>query len=151
LLLIVWPKIYRILSGEKVVMSSYLGAEVRKFSASNTAESPTNPGQSDNLSDSKEKLSVHGIEAPKGAGNDKEREGIVTNRHRISLSKDDPMPSSVATKIVGSESLLREVSDKLYGTLPFIGIFCHLYKSQLSFLFLIIRAATKVGLCYRKI
>jgi hypothetical protein len=107
LFLIVWPKVQRVLSGEKVVMSNYLGAGRASSSVSITGESQTNVGQSEITDDKKEtdSLQDHGTskEAYKG-----------TNDGRIPLKKDDPLPSSVASRIVGSESLLREVTDKLY-------------------------------------
>jgi hypothetical protein len=109
MILIVWPKVHRVLSGEKVVMSNYLGAGRDSSSESITGESRTNVGQSELLFDKNENSGVPDQDASKEV---KEACTFKPNS-RIPLKKDDAMPSSVASKIVGSESLLRMITDKL--------------------------------------
>ena len=101
----------RVLSGEKVVMSDYLGADRASSSASMTGESQTKTGQSKKLFDKEETDSIQ--DQQDSAEEVKEASKARTN-NRITLKRDDPLPSSVASRIVGSENLLREVTDKLY-------------------------------------
>ena len=91
-------------------MSNYLGAGRQSSSVSITGESQTNVAQSEVIYDKKGINSIQDHDASKEA---KEAYNGSTDG-RIPLKKDDPLPSSVASRIVGSESLLREVTDKLY-------------------------------------
>lgn len=153
LFLIVWPKVQRVLSGEKVVMSNYLGAGRASSSVSMTGESQTNTRQSEIILNKKESDSLQDHDASKEA---KEAFKEATS-NRIPLKKDDPLPTSVASRIVGSESLLREVTDKLY-VLVLWNTMCHGWSLPPSLHFiLILFAATKGGhycpkklLCYKK-
>lgn len=89
-------------------MSNYLGAGRTGSSVSLTGDSQTNVAQSEIIYDKKERDSKQdqSSEEPKEAHK-------LASKGRIPLKKDDPLPSSVASRIVGSESLLREVTEKL--------------------------------------
>lgn len=106
-----WPKVQRVLSGEKVVMSNYLGVGRTGSSVSLTGDSQTNVAQSEIIYDKKERDSKQdqSSEEPK----EPKEAHKLASKGRIPLKKDDPLPSSVASRIVGSESLLREVTEKL--------------------------------------
>lgn len=90
-------------------MSNYLGTGRENSSVSITGESRTNVGQSELVFDKKESSGISDQDASKEVT---EAYKVKANS-RIPLRKDDPMPSSVASRIVGSESLLRMVTDKL--------------------------------------
>ena len=109
LFLIVWPKVHRVLSGEKVVMSNYLGAGRESSSVSITGETVSNGGQSEILLDKKGSSDIKLQDVSKEV-----KEGRKAKPNdRIPLRNDDPLPSSVASRIVDSESLLRMITEKL--------------------------------------
>jgi hypothetical protein len=91
-------------------MSNYLGAGRDSSSVSITGDSQTIIGRSEILHDRKESESIPDHDTSK----EPQEERKEATNNRIALKKDDPLPSSVASRIVGSESLLRDVTDKLY-------------------------------------
>lgn len=120
LILIIWPKIHRVLSGEKVVMSAYLGTEKTSSHASHSfAVRPSPP------------LSVLGTSGREPAASSSDDAAVLEvtteilesevavrksgneEQIRYSLKKDDPLPASVESKILRSESLLKGVTEKL--------------------------------------
>ena len=119
--LIVWPKVHRVLSGEKVVMSNYLeGTSSRSMTRDG---SRTNVGMSEMLRESPPKESKQAKEASKDKANS-----------RIPLQSDDPLPSSIASKIVCSEQLLREATDKFNEGRPLLSEEISLLQEELGLL-----------------
>lgn len=121
--LIVWPKVHRVLSGEKVVMSNYLeGTSSRSMTRDG---SRTNVGMSEMLRESPPKEAKQGKDACK----DKDKANS-----RIPLQSDDPLPSSIASKIVCSEQLLREATDKFNEGRPLLSEEISLLQEELGLL-----------------
>lgn len=119
--LIVWPKVHRVLSGEKVVMSNYLeGTSSRSMTRDG---SRTNVGMSEMLRESPPKEAKQAKEASKDKANS-----------RIPLQSDDPLPSSIASKIVCSEQLLREATDKFNEGRPLLSEEISLLQEELGLL-----------------
>ena len=119
--LIVWPKVHRVLSGEKVVMSNYLeGTSSRSMTRDG---SRTNVGMSEMLRESPPKEAKQTKEASKDKANS-----------RIPLQSDDPLPSSIASKIVCSEQLLREATDKFNEGRPLLSEEISVLQEELGLL-----------------
>jgi len=95
MLIIIWPKIHRVLSGEKVVVSTLLGS---RFSTSTKAPSSSSDD------------AQTGAEMPVIQVFGKNRQ---QPEKRIKLKKDDPLPTTVETKILDVQSILRGVTEKL--------------------------------------
>lgn len=93
MLIIVRPKMHRVLSGEVVVVSTLLGA---RFSANRSTQVP---------SSSHEETET---ETPVNIGGK-----VHQPEKRIRLKKGDPLPSNVETRILDVQSTLRSVTDKL--------------------------------------
>jgi hypothetical protein len=89
LVLIVWPKIRRVRSGEKVVMSRLLDA-ARGVSRTAAVGEP------------EPKFTVAGQKA------------TVQLRNRITVNIDDPIPKEVETGILAMEELFRGVTNEWY-------------------------------------
>lgn len=94
LVIVVWPKIRRVQSGEKVVMSRLLGA-ARGFS--NSSPTPTLAA-----GEPESKVSLAGQNA------------TAQIRNRITVNRDDPMPKEVETGILAMEELFRGVTNEWY-------------------------------------
>jgi hypothetical protein len=82
-------------------MSNYLGSTRFNQSVSLTNESCTTPADEEK---------PYNRRYP----SDESKPNSTSKIQRIHIKKDDPLPPSVATKIIGSENLLREVTEKLY-------------------------------------
>lgn len=120
LFFIVWPKVYRVLNGEKVVMSNYLATELRNASVSITDDHHTGSTPSTRFTSRREKKT-----SLTSSNND---------LFRIYIKKDDPLPASVASKIVESESLLREVTDKFAEGRPLLSKDLTLLQEEIGML-----------------
>jgi hypothetical protein len=92
LVIIVWPKIRRVRSGEKVVISGLLGAT--RFSTPSSTPSNTAAGE---------------LESPRAGQN-----AIAQNRNRVSVNRGDPMPKELETGILAMGELLRSVTNEWY-------------------------------------
>lgn len=89
LLLVVWPKLKRVLGGEKVVMSKLLDC---RFSSSGTFQQG---GASSNGTD-------HTNHVPTNA------------EQRKAISLGEPLPPDIEQHMIGTQNLLRDLSSKLY-------------------------------------
>lgn len=87
LLLVVWPKLQRVLNGEKVVMSKLLDC---RFSASETLQQGASSSHDDQ------------IQTP------------TNGYRRRAIALNEPLPSSIEGHILGAQNLLRDISSKLY-------------------------------------
>jgi hypothetical protein len=87
LVVIVWPKIRRVRSGEKVVMSRLLNA------AGGVGSSPSTPQAAATL-----------------AG----QNATAQIKNRITVNRDDPIPKEVETSILAMEELFRGVTNEWY-------------------------------------
>lgn len=93
LVMLVWPKIARVMSGEKVVISSLLNAS---FSSSSLYSSQTREFAS---------LDQAGLPVDKGPN---------CFRSRITIQKDDPLPRQLEGDICAAEEILRRVTSNWY-------------------------------------
>jgi hypothetical protein len=82
-------------------MSNYLGSTRSNQSASITNETYSSPGEEEK---------PFGKQYP----SNESKANSIDKVQRVHIKKDDPLPTSVASRIVGSENLLREVTEKLY-------------------------------------
>jgi hypothetical protein len=89
LVIIVWPKIRRARSGEKVVMSGLLDAARGVSSLPSTPKAAA--GEPESLA---------------------EQNATVQIRNRVTVNKDDPMPKQVENSILAMEELFREVTNE---------------------------------------
>jgi hypothetical protein len=101
LLLIVWPKLQRVLSGEQVVMSKLLDS---RFSASKATfvESTVSIVVADNDNNNN---SINNLEG---------KVVVTVSQRRKAISLNEPLPSNIEQDILGVQNLLRDVSKKLY-------------------------------------
>jgi hypothetical protein len=117
MVLIIWPKIHRVLSGEKVVMSTYLGTEKTSSHASQSFVASPSP-LSSLVGSSRREPAVSSAEGAAIIEESTESDAAAPKSAseelmRYSLKKDDPLPASVESKILRSESLLKGVTEKL--------------------------------------
>jgi hypothetical protein len=103
LLLIVWPKLQRVLSGEQVVMSKLLDS---RFSASKATfvESTVSIVVADNDNNNNNN-SINNLEG---------KVVVTVSQRRKAISLNEPLPSNIEQDILGVQNLLRDVSKKLY-------------------------------------
>jgi hypothetical protein len=94
LVVIVWPKIRRVRSGEKVVMSRLLNA------ARGASSSPSTPTAA--AGEPESNFTVAGQNA------------TAQIRNRITVNRDDPIPKEVETGILAMEELFRGVTNEWY-------------------------------------
>jgi hypothetical protein len=101
LLLVVWPKLQRVFSGEQVVMSKLLDS---RFSVS----------KPHTFVESFASTVINDDEQNKGEQNKGEKKVVVSFSHRRkAISLNEPLPTNIEQDILGVRNLLRDVSTKL--------------------------------------
>lgn len=104
LILIIWPKVNRVRSGDKVVVSSLLGS---RFNAQTT----TFRENLESECSIPEQTSLHGKECPTTFSSPITSTPVTASaRRRISVQKDDPVPQEIETKIFDVQGILRSIS-----------------------------------------
>ena len=98
MILIVLPRIQRVRSGEKVVLSAWLGASSSRLNSSPSLVRLNDGSTDTNVQEQANESASNNAEPAK----------------RVQLKKDEPLPRRVEKKILGAQRMLREVTNKLY-------------------------------------